>query len=1252
MEEVLISGMVNLLQQPGLVPDDMEQEGQKLLNLLMAIQPFLSDAHLRAKPGPWLWARDEGDIEVSTWLDDLKEVAYHADDILDGFRYVKLHAQTQAGEKVRTHLLSCSKVGDMTLSYFMPRVSRREQGVGNTIGCVVNKINKLVKRMRTFNFLECQGIITDIERQKQLNFSTSTEIDPIVVGRDEETEEIVRFLLDPLNTISETIISILILGPREIGKGLTRYVCKDARINDHFQCILWVDVVPEFQIGTIAKSIIDQVIGKDCCLSEDDIDLLKLRINQELTGKRYLLVYDDVGTTKKKLSNDIGGDKKLLVELKSWLESGVGSGSSLIALTERVEFAENMCFSHVYELPEVANDLWILFCKSTFSDSNETHPDILEMGRKIVHICGGSRLSVNLMGGLMRFKKEPGEWKEVIDQLENLIRLKNEREWQRRETFDNNDTYEIAKLCYNYMSSESKQYFLFCSLFPFGYYIEKEVLIKLWMANSLFSSDGSTSLEEKGDSIFNELALRHFFEDVKLVHGDGDLYMNKQGYLNRVVCKMARKIYALCQDAARCEGIYNLEDRFQEICWPRTSQVCFLSTGDYSPIDLNKVLKHFQRVRTFMSTGDPFVRTVKCNGLPKSNSLRALHLRSSLFEGDLFETVEHMKHLRYLDLSGSRIKILPESACLLYNLQTLNLSKCLLLYQLPANMRYMRSLRHLYVHQCPKLKRMPPHLGKLIHLQTLSAYIVGERPGNGIDEIRNLNLGDSLELYNLRKVKNAAGAKEANLVSKTKLKILTLSWGSNQVIMANKSNDLEVFETLEPHSGLKVLKVQQYGDPRFATWLTNPVGLQSLVELHLIGCSQCKILPAVWRLPSLQVLCLKHMVSLTCVCSFSCIGNVDSLGPFPSLTRLELVDLKRLERWQEEETSSQRILTFPLVCEIEITKCPNLGTMPNVPLLKHFIGSIENHRQLWSVIALVGQSKSLVEANITKASNDVTEPVSVGVDVKFDDSHKLRIMRLDSTDIFFMPRLLPRSLMIFWTSLISLENLNICNCNSLVDWPLEEFKSLNKLKRLSFRMCPNLTGLFPNQLLQGEELLPQLETLEFYRCVSLKEVPKCYSILNLELDECPEVHSISGITNLEMLYLSCTSWMSLPTGLGDLKKLQSLRVSECYSLTRLPKELANLTSLRTLTINKCPRLRSLPNGLHEMLSGLSKFQTLECPYLETFCKEGPYSSIISHFYIKENDSYQEMVEETIFALKNRLLRKEPAPDSENEEEDA
>lgn len=96
----------------------------------------------------------------------------------------------------------------------------------------------------------------------------------------------------------------------------------------------------------------------------------------------------------------------------------------------------------------------------------------------------------------------------------------------------------------------------------------------------------------------------------------------------------------------------------------------YLSIHGDSPVDIPELLKNYRNVRTLIYPHDPFIRTVNCHVISKSNSLRALHLHSASFDRDLFE-LNYTLHLKYLDISGSRIKKLPESTSSLYFLQTL-----------------------------------------------------------------------------------------------------------------------------------------------------------------------------------------------------------------------------------------------------------------------------------------------------------------------------------------------------------------------------------------------------------------------------------------------------------------------------------------------------------------------------------------------------------------------------------------------------
>ncbi|KAL5997110.1 hypothetical protein ACLOJK_008038 [Asimina triloba] len=129
---------------------------------------------------------------------------------------------------------------------------------------------------------------------------------------------------------------------------------------------------------------------------------------------------------------------------------------------------------------------------------------------------------------------------------------------------------------------------------------------------------------------------------------------------------------------------------------------------------------------------------------------------------------------------------------------------------------------------------------------------------------------------------------------------------------------------------------------------------------------------------------------------------------------------------------------------------------------------------------------------------------------------------------------------------------------------------------------PNLKILhishFGNERLPdgGWERLVALQTLELWRCTGLKSLPgglaRLQSLENLLIKGCSKLES------LEYLYIEEEDVGKLERlpgeeeGLGQLKKLNPLKVSNCKALGSLPHGLQHLALLRVLNIIGCPLL--------------------------------------------------------------------------------
>ena len=288
--------------------------------------------------------------------------------------------------------------------------------------------------------------------------------------------------------------------------------------------------------------------------------------------------------------------------------------------------------------------------------------------------------------------------------------------------------------------------------------------------------------------------------------------------------------------------------------------------------------------------------------------------------------------MRYFDLSCALIKKLPESICSLYNLQTLILVDCHHLNELPSRIENLINMRYLDIRGA-RLKETPCHIGHLKSLQYLSNFIVGQKSGLRIGELKEISsLKGIFTISNLQNVKCGRDAMETNLKDKGYLDELVLKWdegaGDHHVLQQNE----DVIDNLEPHTNLKRLYIYCFGGSRFPTWVANPL-FSNLRSLELENCKNCSSLPPLGQLPSLEDLIISGMNGIERVGSefynyhYGNASSSNTIKPcFPSLQTLIFHSMPNWEKWL---CCGCRHGEFPCLRKLCIRSCPKLiGKLP------------------------------------------------------------------------------------------------------------------------------------------------------------------------------------------------------------------------------------------------------------------------------------------------------------------------------------
>ena len=352
----------------------------KLKRKLLAVHKALNDAEMKQFSDPL----------VKEWLVQFKDVVYHAEDLLDEIVTEALQCQIEASD---------SQIGGMSTSV---DTSFANQNMESKVMGLITMLENIEQERVELGLKEDEG-----EKLSPRSPSSYLVDESFVYGREEIKEEMLHWLLSGEKNAADNNVDVMsIVGIGGSGKTtLAQLLYNHERVTQHFQLKACVCVSTEvFLLEEVTKSILKEV---GCATkSEDNLNLLQLKLKESVGSKKFLLVLDDVWDIK---SLDWDG---LQIPLLAAAE-----GSKIVVTSRSETAARIMEAVHTHHLEKLSpEDSWSLFTKLAFPDGDASaYPHLETIGREIVNKCQGLPLAVKALGSLLYSKVEEKEWEDILN---------------------------------------------------------------------------------------------------------------------------------------------------------------------------------------------------------------------------------------------------------------------------------------------------------------------------------------------------------------------------------------------------------------------------------------------------------------------------------------------------------------------------------------------------------------------------------------------------------------------------------------------------------------------------------------------------------------------------------------------------------------------------------------------------------------------------------------------------------------------
>ncbi|XP_078149224.1 putative disease resistance protein RGA3 isoform X2 [Carex rostrata] len=893
---------------------------EKLEETVRVIQCVLADAE----------RMQSTDSAIESWLMQLKDVMYDADDVIDLYQ-IKAK-DTLAGSSSYSTSNACCVWA--LLSCFRNPIVADE--IGSKIKDINLRLEEIANRRADLGLTGSQIFPMPSDQVSQVDSIINLKTDPSIVLADivgekieEDTEMLVKWLTKEEKGVRENVGVVAIVGMGGIGKTtLAKMIFNDPRIGDEFQLKIWVCISKEVRGVELLKYVIQQA-GGACGASQERSVLVPL-FETLVKGKKFFLILDDVWVESQAVWDDL---------LHAPMSSGA-HGSRLLVTTRDEGVANAMRATKLHKVDKLSDkDSWSLLIRVLPNGIESEIQDLKEIGMQIVEKCDGMPFAIKSIGGVLSTKGNSRENRQAI-----LRRIA----WSMDEP--SGDIHRAIYLSYEDLPSPLKQCFIFCSLYPKDFQLEKYELIYGWLTEGFLHDRGD--FWDLGDLYYKELLMRNLLQDTN-------------AYYNRGQCKMNNLLWSFAYQLGK-DGNYRLRGG-QAFRSDGSMKVRRLSI-EGNDVDID-VIKKEKGLRTLIYFEPEIALDDMCKAFTNLRTINLSRSKSNL--SSLPDSLCDLVHLRYLDVSNSKLAHIPNSIGNLRNLVFFCCSYCKELSHLPPSVGNLRKLRFLDFRHT-KVGAIPVALHNLDELCHLLGFVPTNnslKEFSSIDELESLPQLICLMLNSVERVTDRNIAERANLRSKQHLKGLEFGYTSlsseEQLSQTyeKKISTEDVLNALCPPLCVQRVVIKGYFGRLLPDWLNLGASLPNLRDVLICDCACFEVLPMLGQLPNLHRLQIEGAYSVETVGEEFMQGDTESRDPIvhtisgsgrPTFPKLNWLTFQEMPNWKEWQWNKGQP-AMPKLNKLFIRACPQLRSIPEGLLL--YANSLE-------FLEIVGADKLITIENI------------------------------------------------------------------------------------------------------------------------------------------------------------------------------------------------------------------------------------------------------------------------------------------------